>query len=53
MSKIILIAALLTVSVGVRVKPLVADNSPSARAAQAPASLAGPANRDRTRHAKL
>jgi hypothetical protein len=49
MSKILLIAALLTVGVGVRLKPMVADDSPSARAAASPVSFARRASRDRTR----
>jgi hypothetical protein len=53
MSKILLIAALLTVGVGVRLKPMVADDSPSARAAESPVSLARRASRDRTRRSYL
>ena len=53
MSKILLIAALLTVGVGVRLKPIVADDSPSARAAASPVSLARWASRDRTRRSYL
>jgi hypothetical protein len=48
MSKILLIAALLTVGVGVRVKPVVADDSPRAREAASPVSFARWASRDRT-----
>jgi hypothetical protein len=48
MSKILLIAALLTVGVGVRLKPMVAGDSPSARAAASPVSFARRASRDRT-----
>jgi len=52
MSKILLIAALLTVGVGVRLKPMVADDSSSARA-ESPVSLARRASRDRTRGINL
>jgi hypothetical protein len=52
MSKILLIAALLTVGVGVRLKPMVADGSPSARA-ESSVSLARRASRDRTRGINL
>ena len=53
MSKILLIAALLTVGVGVRLKPIVADDSHSARPAASPVSLARRASRDRTRRSDL
>jgi hypothetical protein len=53
MSKILLIAAVLTVGVSVRLKPMVADDSPSARAAESPVSLARQASRDRTRRSYL
>jgi hypothetical protein len=53
MSKILLIATLLTVGVGVRLKPMVADDSPSARAAEPPVSFAIRASRDRTRRSYL
>jgi hypothetical protein len=47
MSKILLIAVLLTVGVGVRLKPMVADDSPGARAAASPVSFVRRASRDR------
>jgi hypothetical protein len=53
MSKILLIAALLTVGVGVRLKPMVTDDSPGARAAASPVSLARRASLDRTRRSYL
>jgi hypothetical protein len=53
MSKILLIATLLTVGVGVRLKPMVADDSPGARAAESPVSFAIRASRDRTRRSYL
>jgi hypothetical protein len=53
MSKILLIAALLTVGVGVRLKPMVAYDSPGARAAAFPASFARRTNRDRTLFSSL
>jgi len=53
MSKILLIAALLTIGVGVRLKPMVADASPSARAAEPSVLLARRASRDRTRGINL
>jgi hypothetical protein len=49
MSKILLLTAMLTVGVGLRLKPIAAEDSPSARAAAAPVSLARRASRDRTR----
>jgi len=49
MCKVVLIAALLTVGVGVRLKPMVRDDSPGARVAAAPVSLARRASRDPTR----
>lgn len=52
MSKILLIAALLTVGVGVRLKPMVAYDSPSARAAAFPVSFAR-GSRDRTLFSSL
>jgi hypothetical protein len=53
MTKILLIAALLTVGVGVRLKPMVADGSHSARPAASAVSLARRASRDRTRRSYL
>jgi hypothetical protein len=53
MSKILMIAALLTVGVGVRLKPVVADDLPSARAAESAVSFARRASRDRTRPSYL
>jgi hypothetical protein len=53
MSKILLLTALLTVGVGVRLKPIVADDSPGARAAASPLSLARRASRDPTRRSYL
>ena len=47
MSKILLIAALLTVGVGVRLKPMVADDSAGARVAASPAGQSRPPSRVR------
>jgi hypothetical protein len=53
MCKVFLIAALLTVGVGVRLKPMATNNSPSARTAESPLSLARRASRDSTRRSYL
>ena len=53
MGKSLLIAALLTVGVGVRLKPMVAHDSPGVRAAESSVSLARPASRYRTRRSYL
>lgn len=53
MSKMILIAALLTVGVGLRLKPMTAGDSPNARGPESQLSLAGRASRDRARRSYL
>jgi len=53
MGKSLLIAALLTLGVGVRLKPIVAHDLPGAQAEESPVSLATRASRDRIRHSYL